>query len=112
MTTFQDGPAKGQTLMLHRVVRFLRVVQNIHSGAWDALDQPEDAPDKREIVFAYEVVGEVGHCHINRGGGRGGFYAIAEYKLCAKQPTESQMRDRAEWQEWVMKTAKERGLTA
>ena len=37
MTTFQDGPAKGMTLMLKRTPVYLRVVCSL--GKVDALDQ-------------------------------------------------------------------------
>lgn len=104
MTTFQDGPANGQNLMLHRAVRFLRVV---HDGTkWDALDQPDDTPAANETLYAYEIVGEPAMCHINRGGGRGGFYAIANYKLCNNQPEDSKMRSKTKWVDWCMKQAK------
>ena len=63
MTTFIDGPAKGQHLALKRAPRFLRVV--VADGKWDALDQIEDEPRPGELVYAYEVHGPVGSCHIS-----------------------------------------------
>lgn len=98
MTTFQDGPAKGQHLMLKRHAKFLRVV--VADGKWDALDQPEDTPQPNETLYAYVVVGEIGMCHINRGGGRGGFYAIANYRFVPIQPDQETMRDSSRWQAW------------
>lgn len=98
MTTFQDGPAKGQTLMLKRAARFLRVVEA--DGKFDAIDQPDDKPAPNEKLYAYTVVGEVGHCHIRAGRGRGGFYPIATYKLVESQPTDAEMRDIASWHAW------------
>lgn len=99
MTTFEDGPAKGQTLMLQRVPKFLRVVVDA-DGTWDALNQPEDTPKPTETLYAYEMVGEPGWCHLNRGGGRGGFYGIATYKFIAAQPPQETMRDWDQWQKW------------
>jgi hypothetical protein len=103
MTRFQDGPAKGQTLMLNRAPRFLRVVEK--GGKFDALDQLDDKPEAGEKIYAYEIVGEPGSIHINRGGGRGGFYTMGEYKLVAEQPTDAQMRTLQAWRGWCEKTA-------
>lgn len=98
MTRFKDGPAKGQSLMLKRAVTYLRVVEV--GGKWDALDLPEDEPAQNEKVYAYKITGQPGHCHINIRGGRGGFYPIAEYALCAPQPTDAEMRTRSAWCAW------------
>lgn len=98
MTSFKDGPAKGQRLMLKRAVTFLRVVEL--QGKWDALDQLTDEPEDNENVYAYKITGQPGHCHINMGRGRGGFYPIAEYAMCPEQPPDSVMRSRKEWGEW------------
>lgn len=103
MTTFLDGPAKGKTLMLKRAARFLRVVEN--DGSFDALDQPCDVPTPNEKLYAYTVVGDVGHCHIHASRGRGGFYPIANYKLVEAQPTEAEMRDNASWRAWCERNA-------
>lgn len=46
MTTFIDGPAKGQTLMLRRNPVYLIVTEE--NGKFDALDQLEDAPKPTE----------------------------------------------------------------
>lgn len=98
MTTFIDGPAQGKTLMLHRAVKFLRVTEK--SGAFDALDQPEDTPLPEEKLYAYEMHQNSGHCHINRGGGRGGFYPIVSYKFVPIQPSDAEMRDGESWRKW------------
>lgn len=99
MTTFQDGPAMGKTLMLHRDCRFLRVVKN-QLDEIDALDQPKDKPHPNEELFAYEIVSRPGHMHLNMGRGKGGFYPIAEYKLCPTQPSQKVMRSRGQWSSW------------
>jgi hypothetical protein len=63
MTTFEDGPAKGQTLMLQRAPLFLRVVID-PSGKVDALDQLTDKPASNEKIFAYVLTAEPGRFHI------------------------------------------------
>jgi hypothetical protein len=86
--------------MLHRAVKFLRVVQN-KSGVWDALDQPEDTPAPEETVFAYQITEKPGMCHIRSGKrGASGFYAIATYRMCAEQPYDQVMRGMSLWQQW------------
>lgn len=101
MTTFKDGPAQGQRLMLRRAPIFLRVTS---FTVWDALDQPEDTPEPSENLFAYVLAGEPGHCHISTRGkdGRrgGGFYPIAEYRYVEQQPDDATMRDNAAWRKW------------
>lgn len=97
-TSFKDGPARGQTLMLKRSPIYLRVVAA--NGKWDALDQPTDEPAENEKVYAYKLTGEPGMCHINMGRKGGGFYPIAEYALCQTQPTDAEMRSRAKWCAW------------
>ncbi len=99
MTTFEDGPAKGQHLQLHRAVKFLRVVIN-GAGKVDALDHPEDVPLADEKLIAYQVVGTPGMCHILNSGGRGGFFAIATYQVVPFQPDDETMRDTARWRNW------------
>lgn len=101
MTKFVDGPAKDKVLALHRAAKFLRVVQE--GDQFDALDQPTDEPKPTEKLFAYRITENPGMCHINRGRGKGGFYAIATYRLVAEQPTDEQMRDAKQWSEWCQK---------
>ena len=100
MTTFQDGPAKGRTLMLKRAPIFLRVVVDAR-GKWDALDQVDDEPAADEKLYAYQLAENPGHCHINAGRGRGGFYPMARYCLISPQPAESEMRTTLAWIKWV-----------
>jgi len=98
MTTFLDGPAKGQTLMLHRAVKFLRVTQS--KKGFDALDQPDDKPEPGEVLYAYQITAPPGHCHINCRGKGSGFYPIAEYRFCDPQPLEGMMEDKDLWAHW------------
>ncbi len=103
MTTFQDGPAAGTTLMLKRAVRFLRVVVDAKNKV-DALDQLYDQPAAGEKIFAYEITANPTMCHLNCGGGRGGFYPIANYRLVPQQPDDATLRDTFSWGEWCQKT--------
>lgn len=103
MTTFEDGPAKGKTLMLHRAAMFLRVVES--KGEIDALDQLTDKANPKEKIYAYKIIGDAGFCHIRASGGRGGFYPIAKYRLYSQQPSDADMRDNEAWTKWVMEKA-------
>jgi hypothetical protein len=85
-------------LLLKRSPRFLRVTEE--AGTFDALDQFNDSPRPRERLHAYELASEVGTVHINRGGGRGGFYPLASYRLVTEQPSDAEMRDYAAWCRW------------
>ncbi len=101
MTTFADGPAKGQTLMLKRSPLLLRVVQDLNTGKFDALDAAEDTPAENERLFAYRMVKFSGMVHLNRGrSGGSGFYGMAHYALVPDQPTDEIMRDNAKWKTW------------
>ncbi len=79
MTSFLDGPAAGQRLMLKRAPRFIRVVT--HGGKFDALDQLGDVPLPSEAIHVYEITGKPGGVHLNtRGKPGGGFFTIAKYR--------------------------------
>lgn len=97
MTTFQDGPAKGQTLMLQRACYFLRVTES--AGVFDALDQLGDEPRQDETIHAYVMVGKHSWVHIRKKGG-GGFFSMAEYRLVPVQPTDAEMRTFEAWSVW------------
>lgn len=99
MTTFIDGPAAGKTLLLKRSPRFLRVVES--NGIFDALDQPTDTPSPNETLYAYRLNADHGTVHINRGRHGSGFYAMADYKLVALQPTDSVMRHGDTWETYA-----------
>lgn len=98
MTSFSDGPAAGQTLLLKRAPRFLRVTFN--GSKWDALDQLADRPEPHEELFAYERSEYRGTCHMRFARG-GGFYCMAEYKLVPEQPTDAEMRSQSKWEKWA-----------
>jgi hypothetical protein len=98
MTTFQDGPAKGRTLLLRRSPIFLRVTQ--YKNDFDALDSPDDWPGDEEIIYAYRRVLHQGTAHINRGSRGGGWYPICEYAMVKPQPEAMFMRSNTEWAKW------------
>ena len=107
MTRFEDGPAAGQTLMLKRVARFLRVTAVIapESGKvskWDALDQLGDSPRPDETLYAYEVFGEIGMAFVD-GKNVHGCYPIANYRFVKEQPTQAIMMSTQGWHEWCLK---------
>lgn len=98
MTTFVDGPAKGQTLMLKRAPLLLRVTQE--GDKWDALDQLEDQPRSTETLHAYELACRPGSCFVD-GSKIHGRFTVAHYKLVIPQPAETVMRSNAAWAEWA-----------
>lgn len=109
MTKFNGGPANGQTLMLKRAPKFLRVTLKTERGKpkFDALDQPNDTPEATERIFAYEQFGEVGSAHINMGRKGGGFYTLADYRFVPDQPTDAEMRNSVKWEKWCEARPKE-----
>lgn len=101
MTSFLDGPAAGQSLMLKRAPIFLRVT---HDGKdFDALDQPGDEARPGEKLLAYQLTRVPGHCHMlirGKGKGASGFYTMATYRYCSDQPDQPTLRDNSRWQTW------------
>jgi hypothetical protein len=98
VTRFEDGPVKGVVLQLQRAPIFLRAVES--SGTFDALDQPNDTPNANETLYAYVLTEPPGYAHFYYGGGRGGWLAIANYRLVTEQPFDSEMRNTARWRAW------------
>lgn len=107
MTTFEDGPAKGQHLRLQCAPRYMRVTQ--HGAKFDALDQSHDQPLPGETLYAYQIVGTPGVCHMRIKGG-GGFYAIATYRIVPDQPPDALMRSNTAWQALCKAMAKSDGI--
>lgn len=82
MTTFHDGPAKGQHLLLRFSPPKLQVVRDRVTGKWDALDARGDTPKPNEEVFNYRLVKHEGTVHICCSPrSKSGFYSIAHYAL-------------------------------
>lgn len=102
MTSFLDGPAKGQVLGLKRSPYFLRVVQDA-KGTWDALDQLHDRPSLDEKVYVYVLVESHGMVHLRMAKGSG-FYSLAQYKLYPEQPADEVMRGYNRWPAWCEAT--------
>ena len=100
MLTLIDGPCKG-TYMCKRAPVFLRAVKGLdNAGNCDVLDQVDDTPNSGEKVYVYELQGKVSTAHLNFGGGRGGWYAMASYHYLPDIDGE-QLRDNVSWQEWA-----------
>lgn len=97
MTKFENGPAHGITLMIHRTPFLLRVTRR--GEKFDALDQPKDEPEMDEELYAYRCKDITGHIHINTGRKPGGgFYPMAVYEYVDPQPSDKVMR--FGWTEW------------
>ena len=108
MTTFEDGPAAGQTLMLRRSPLFLRVVTDPkHKDRFDALDQIDDKPEEFENLTAYVRIGRVGYAFVDFSGKekhKSGRYTYATYVVvpASDQPEDNVMRDNFLWQAWCL----------
>lgn len=102
MTSFLDGPAKGQTFMLTRAPHYLRIVQDA-AGKWDALDQLDDTPTADETIVVYEMVGEPSSVHVCARGrnNRSGWYRGGQYRLVDPQPDDAAVRTTPAWRVWV-----------
>ncbi len=101
MTKFTDGPAAGLVLSLRRAPIFIRVVVD-QRGEMDALDQLDDTAKPGEKIYAYELAEKSpGHVHLNRGGGKSGYYAMATYRFLPEQPRDDEMRTTDAWRAWT-----------
>jgi len=104
MTKFIDGPAMGHVLALRNVPKFLRVVQDVAKGDFDALDAADDKPRPSESIFVYRLVKHEGNMHVcSRGKNRkaSGYYPLSTYELFPEQPSDGVMRDPVKWGIWV-----------
>lgn len=101
MIRFLDGPAAGLVLELKRAPPLLRVVRD-PAGAFDALDQLDDAPRPDESVTVYRRVGRPGSVHVDYCRPRRGvWYLTAAYEVCPDQPGDADARDTTRWREWA-----------
>lgn len=113
MTKFEDGPAKGQVLMLRRAPLFLRVAhtaQRVDPSPWDALDQLSDEPRSCETFYAYRCTGRHGNAFIDFGGKKkhlSGMYTSATYEYYEEQPPQEIMANNEEWRAWCRKEQRE-----
>jgi hypothetical protein len=104
VTTFEDGPARGQTLELKRAPRFLRVCR-APDLTFDALDLMEDTPKPEETLIAYErtegrTVGFIDYGGKDRH--KSGPFTSCRYRMIAEQPDDAVMRDGARWRQWCV----------
>ncbi len=105
MISFLDGPAEGQKLACQRAPIFLRAVQ-ARDGSWDALDQPEDEPDRaNEKVFVYvRQEKEPTAVHLTRRpASKSGWFQMATYRLANPQPSSPERFITDSWQKWCRK---------
>lgn len=105
MITFLDGEAAGQTLMLRRAPKLLRVVKSSR-GNWDALDQLNDQPKPTEKIFVYErrddlEVSTYHLCIRGKGKGGSGYYYRASYSVFPEQPADALIRTTDAWRSWA-----------
>lgn len=104
MSTFLDGPAAGQTLVLRNPTIMLRVVR-CADGGWDALDMPEDVARPDETIFVYRAtLKPISVVHVDyldkQGRRRGSWQSSAEYRLLPDQPSDEVKRDVVLWRQW------------
>jgi hypothetical protein len=106
VTTFDDGPARGQTLELRRSPRFLRVCRS-PDLTFDALDQLEDTPKPEETLIAYEKAGTSRGFVEYRGKDRhkSGPFQVVRYRMIPDQPDDATMRDGEAWRRWCVERA-------
>lgn len=108
MSKFHQGPADGQSLMLARAPRFLRVVVGPNNKI-DALDQLTDTPAETEEIHVYEIQTEPVAAFIDGTGKDGRRFGravqIADYAWLPEQPADHEVRTTEAWQAWVQATA-------
>ena len=101
MTTFEDGPAKGQHLTLRRTPLLLRVTEC--DGNWDALNELVDRPAANEKLHAYVLKSNYGSAFIDGTKFRGRV-EIASYRhIATGAPSNAEMRDEDLWHMWCVK---------
>lgn len=104
MLSLKDGPCQG-TYMCKRAPVFLRAVKD-EKGAIDCLDQVEDTPTESEKVYVYQRISEPATVHLNFGGGKGGWYDLADYKFLPDVDGET-LRKNETWQAWATRAQEE-----
>lgn len=103
MTSFEGGPADGQTLSLHAARFYLRVTENPRARKYrfDALDQPRDVAEPHELIYIYQLTAEPNWYHLKGSKGISGYWPQATYRYWNEQPEQAVLRDEAQWREWV-----------
>lgn len=89
-----DGQADALVLHLRRLPVFVRVVQDVSSGEWDALDQLTDEPRDGERIAVYVRAG-YGHA---RGVGR---FAGYRHVVLPEPVVEAGARSNGAWRVFV-----------
>jgi hypothetical protein len=100
MTTFIDGPARGEALPLKRSPRLLRVTQN--GPVFDALDQLEDEPAETELIYVYVLAAPV-QAWVTTTAGR---FPVAEYRFIDPPPGDGLVRQTHAWRGWTTRYAR------
>lgn len=101
MLEFIDGPAAGQVLRLMRTPVLIRAVSS-PMGKWDALDQPDDVPSRREKIYVYQLVDKPTSMFIQCSPrSASGHYWCGKYRfLPDHQPADFILRDNGNWDAW------------
>lgn len=103
MIVFRGGRADMLRLNLRRAPLYLRVVFSRVTGEWDALDQLDDAPGPKELVYVYRLVEEGERYHLKFSGKQrhlSGWHASAVYEPVPEPPDAATVRDTASWRAW------------
>jgi hypothetical protein len=122
MTSFIDGPCKGQSMLIKRSPLYMRVTMRNHLGKVqiDALDQLNDTPMPSEVCFAYRIAPDeeqmsFGSVHIKCSGSAksaSGFYKVVSYAFVKEQPAQDVMRNNELWRNWCNKMMEAEKITA
>ncbi len=104
MITLVGGPVAG-IYEVKRAPLFLRGVVDTVTKEIDVLNELADEPKPTEKVFVYKRQGEVTPVHLNFGGGKGGFYAMAEYRFLDDIDGEL-FRATEPWRTWCIANTK------
>lgn len=110
MLRFLDGPAGGVTVDCRRAPVFLRVVRSDccsgTTAVWDALDQPDDKPARKETIHVYRLSSIPYQYHVCRSPrSRSGWSVGADYNYVG-EIDEKFTRDNAAWVKWAENRAR------
>ena len=107
MLTFKDGPIKG-AYACRRAPVFLRGVHNPSLDNKDVLDQSNDTPSSRELVYVYirDLSQAPGTATLRTTKGCG-VYPVATYYYLPDVEG-SHLRDNQKWRKWCIEHGPER----